>query len=86
MNQHVAALSKVDVCVDGIVCVCVWLCAAACAGPPVIGKQRIHRALTDVAEFLEDMVAQTLRGINAGWTRNEVRQCRKPQPSISGTS
>lgn len=41
-------------------------------GPPVIGADRVRRALTDTADFLDDLIGQTLKGINAGWSLNEV--------------
>jgi alkyl sulfatase BDS1-like metallo-beta-lactamase superfamily hydrolase len=41
-------------------------------GFPVLGAERVRRALTDTAELLEDLVAQTLALMNAGATLDDV--------------
>jgi len=41
-------------------------------GLPIIGKERVHQALTETAELLEILVEQTLIFMNQGLTLNEI--------------
>lgn len=41
-------------------------------GPPIVGAARVRQALTETAALLESLVEQTLRGMNAGATLDDL--------------
>lgn len=52
-------------------------------GMPVVGAERVHRALSDTAELLESLVAQTLQLMNAGARLDEVLHAVRPPESLA---
>ena len=51
-------------------------------GFPVLGAQRVRRALTDTAELLESLMSQTLALMNAGARLDEVLHSVRPPASL----
>lgn len=43
-------------------------------GFPIVGAERVHQALTDTADLLDDMEDQVLHGMNAGLTLDAIYQ------------
>jgi alkyl sulfatase BDS1-like metallo-beta-lactamase superfamily hydrolase len=52
-------------------------------GPPIFGAERVRQALTDTAEWLESLVAQTLALMNAGATLEHVLREVKPPTHLA---
>lgn len=53
-------------------------------GLPIFGAERIGQALSETAEFLEDLVAQTLAMMNAGARLSEVIHSVTPPAHLEG--
>lgn len=52
-------------------------------GLPVVGAERIHQALTETAEYLESLVAQTLSLMNEGARLSDVLVSVTPAPHLA---
>jgi alkyl sulfatase BDS1-like metallo-beta-lactamase superfamily hydrolase len=52
-------------------------------GVPIFGADRIYRALTETAEWLESLVEQTLEGINAGARLDELVHAVRPPAHLA---
>lgn len=53
-------------------------------GLPIFGAERVTQALSETAEFLEDLVAQTLAMMNAGARLSEVLHHVRPPAHLEG--
>jgi alkyl sulfatase BDS1-like metallo-beta-lactamase superfamily hydrolase len=51
-------------------------------GPPIFGRERVHRALTETAELLESIVDQTLAVMNAGGQLEDALASVKAPPAL----
>ena len=51
-------------------------------GVPIVGKERIQQALTDVAEYLESLLDQTLELMNQGAKLNEILHSVSPPQNL----
>jgi glyoxylase-like metal-dependent hydrolase (beta-lactamase superfamily II) len=53
-------------------------------GPPVFGADRVRAVLTDTAEYLESLVSQTLRMMNAGARLGEIVHAVRVPEHLAG--
>jgi alkyl sulfatase BDS1-like metallo-beta-lactamase superfamily hydrolase len=53
-------------------------------GPPIVGAARVRTALSDTAEYLESLVAQTLELMNRGARLDEIIQTVRPPEELAG--
>jgi alkyl sulfatase BDS1-like metallo-beta-lactamase superfamily hydrolase len=52
-------------------------------GPPILGAERVHRALAETAEWLEALASQTLERMNAGATLDEILHEVRPPARLA---
>jgi alkyl sulfatase BDS1-like metallo-beta-lactamase superfamily hydrolase len=53
-------------------------------GLPVVGTDRVHRALTDTARYLESLVDQTIAMMNEGARLSEILHAVRPPADLEG--
>lgn len=51
-------------------------------GPPILGRERVERALRETAELLESLVEQTLEHMNRGAPLEEVTRAVRPPAAL----